>query len=75
MRFALNYPNLVGDDTATQTGNNNEATIDQGTTGNNPLPMVGTFPLMNALFSAKPRILTVVTKLHRLKWRLQYGIY
>jgi hypothetical protein len=47
---------LVGDDTATQTqtGDDNEATIDQGTSGNNPLPMVGTFPLMNALTSAIP---------------------
>jgi hypothetical protein len=36
--------------------------------------MVGTFPLMNALGSAVPLLLTVVTKLHRLKMATTYGI-
>ncbi len=52
----FSYPNLKGHDkaTQTQTGNDNKGTIDQGTSGNNPLPVVGTFPMMNALSSAVP---------------------
>ena len=52
----FSYPALKGHDTATQTqtGKDNKATIDQGTSGNNPLPVVGTFPMMNPLSSAVP---------------------
>ena len=48
--------NLFGHDTATQTqtGKDNKATIDQGTTGNNPLPVIATFPMMNPLGAAVP---------------------
>jgi hypothetical protein len=47
---------LFGSDLAiqNQTGNDNKATIDQGTSGNQPLPSVGTFTLMNPLTVAIP---------------------
>jgi len=47
---------LLGSDLATQnqTGNDNKATIDQGTSGNEPLPVVGTFTMMNPLTVAIP---------------------
>lgn len=47
---------LMGSDLATQnqTGNNNKATIDQGTSGNDPAPSVGTFTMMNPLTVPTP---------------------